>query len=98
MNTPPLVDWETQALDSLRAMSHRVRATGWRPPSKMTTTEWANTHRYLAAESAALSGKYSTDLTPWIPGIHQALDDPAIWKVICMKSAQIACFLPPMAD
>lgn len=79
----------------------RSRATRWRPSpaapapssrrqSKIGITEWANRHRYLAAESADLSGKYSTDLTPWVPGIHAALDDSSIWKVVCMKSAQIA--------
>ncbi len=62
----------------------------WTPPPKLTTTEWSNKYRYLAAESSALPGKYNTKLTPWIPGMHEALDDNAIWKVVCMKSAQIA--------
>lgn len=84
------IHWHDQALASLAALRGRVLATGWRPPSKMTTTAWANAHRYLAAESAALPGKYSTDLTPWVPYIHAALDDPSVWKVVCMKSAQIA--------
>lgn len=56
----------------------------------MTTTEWSERHRYLAAESSALPGKYSVRLTPWVPGMHEALDDPDIWKVVGMKSAQIA--------
>jgi len=62
----------------------------WAPPPRLTTTEWANKYRFLAAESSALPGKYSTKLTPWIPGMHEALDDPQVWKVVCMKSAQIA--------
>ena len=56
----------------------------------MTTTEWSEKYRYLAAESSALHGKYSTRLTPWVPGMHEALDNPDIWKVVAMKSAQIA--------
>lgn len=69
-------------------MARVMRA--WAPPPKITTTEWANQYRYLAAESSALPGKYRTDLTPWVPGIHEALDDPAVWKVVCRKSAQVA--------
>lgn len=67
----------------------RVRAKA-APPPKLTTTEWADKYRYLAAESSALPGKYSSALTPWVPGIHDALDDPTIYKTVCMKSAQVA--------
>lgn len=63
---------------------------GWQPPPKLTTTEWANRYRYLAAESSALPGKYDVKLTPWVPGMHDALDDPSVYKVVCMKSAQVA--------
>lgn len=60
------------------------------PPPKLSTTDWANRHRYLAPESSALPGKYSTALTPWVPGILDAIDDPNIYKIVGMKSAQIA--------
>ena len=86
---PIACDWQTLTRASLGAMMRRTRHT-FAPPPKLSTTDWANRYRYLAAESAALPGKYSADLTPWIPGIHEALDDPKIWKVVCMKSAQIA--------
>lgn len=62
----------------------------WLPPPRMTTTEWADNYRYLAAESSALPGKYSSKLTPWVVGMHAALDDPQTHKVVCMKSAQVA--------
>lgn len=65
-------------------------AQAWLPPPDLSTTAWADRYRYLAAESSALPGKYRSSITPWIAGIHAALDDPSIWKVVCMKSAQIA--------
>lgn len=37
-----------------------------------------------------MPGKYSTDLTPWVPGMLDALDDPAVKEVVCRKSAQVA--------
>lgn len=67
----------------------RVRKR-WLPPPKLTTTEWADKHRYLAAESSALPGKYNSRLTPWVVGMHEALDDQNTYKVVCMKSAQVA--------
>lgn len=60
------------------------------PPPKMTTTEWANRYRFLSEKAAARPGKYNSDLTPWIKFIHEALDDPRVYKLVCMKSAQVA--------
>lgn len=68
----------------------RRMARAWAPPLKLSTTEWADRYRYLAPESSALPGKYRSSLTPWVAGMHEALDDPTIWKVVCMKSAQVA--------
>ena len=56
----------------------------------MTTTEWASAHRYLSPKSTALPGRWDPRLTPWVPGIHEALDDPSVTKVVAMKSAQVA--------
>lgn len=82
-------DWQDGADQAVAALMQRI-FRAFAPIPKISTTEWANRYRYLSAESSALSGKYSTDLTPWIPGIHAALDDPACWKIVCMKPAQIA--------
>ncbi|MDS4070671.1 MAG: phage terminase large subunit family protein [Candidatus Competibacter sp.] len=89
MTADPAIDWQALTTATLRALVMQARKA-FAPPSGIGITDWANRHRYLSAESADLSGKYSTDLTPWVPGMHAALDDPSIWKVVCMKSAQIA--------
>lgn len=60
------------------------------PPEKISSTDWANKYRYLAQESSPIPGKYSTDITPWVPGMLDALDDPAVKEVVCRKSAQVA--------
>lgn len=62
----------------------------WAPPPRMSTTEWANAYRYLSAKGSARPGKYVASLTPWVDAIHEALDDPAIYKVVLMKAAQVA--------
>jgi len=62
----------------------------WAPPERMSTQEWADKYRYLAEESAAQPGKYSSANTPWIAQIQALLDDPSIRKVVCRKPAQVA--------
>lgn len=44
----------------------------------------------MSAKSTARPGRYNPDITPWIPFIHAALDDPKIYEVVCCKSAQVA--------
>lgn len=76
-----------------RAAAARMVARVWRhwaPPPRMSTTEWANAHRYLSAKGSARPGKYNAALTPWVAAIHEALDDPATHKVVLMKAAQVA--------
>lgn len=62
----------------------------WAPPPKMTTREWANEYLYLSPDAGtARPGKYSADVTPWMIGIQDAMDDPEVEKLVCMKSSQI---------
>jgi len=44
----------------------------------------------MSAKASARPGKYNPDLTPWVAGMLEALDDPAVTKVVAMKSAQVA--------
>lgn len=61
-----------------------------RPPEKIATTEWACKHRRLSAMGSATPGRCNPNITPWVFGMHEALDDPTVQKVVCMKSAQVA--------
>ena len=56
----------------------------------MGTTAWAEAFRGMSAKSTALPGRYNASLTPWVKGIHEALDDPKITRVVAQKSAQVA--------
>lgn len=62
----------------------------WAPPLKQNTREWADAHLYLSPDAGtARPGKYRSDVTPWLWGIQEAIDDPAVHEVVCMKSSQI---------
>ncbi|KVL84980.1 phage terminase large subunit family protein [Burkholderia stagnalis] len=44
----------------------------------------------MSAKATATPGRYNPNITPWVLGMHDALDDPTVQKVVCMKSAQVA--------
>ena len=59
----------------------------WRPPPKLSLSEWADAHAYLSAESAAEAGKWKT--LPYQKGIMDAFTDPTVETVVWMKSARV---------
>lgn len=61
-----------------------------RAPEKMGTTQWAENYRGMSSKSTAMPGRYNASITPWIRGIHEALDDPKVERVVAQKSAQVA--------
>lgn len=71
----------------------REACSKWAPPVKMRIRDWANKYRYLSSVEAARPGKYVLGVTPyleWENGPLDALDDPNVSVVCCMKSAQVA--------
>lgn len=85
----PIVPLWLNTRANAERLLHRVWPR-WAPPPTLTTTEWANRYRYLSSEGSARPGKYDASVTPWVVGIHEALDDPRVYKVVCMKAAQVA--------
>ena len=60
------------------------------PPSRMTTREWAEEHRYLTSDVTSRPGRMRCDVTPWMLYVMECLDDPAISVIVGKKSAQIS--------
>jgi phage terminase large subunit GpA-like protein len=75
-------------MNPLKAMLKRV-ARKFAPPPKMTVAQWAEKYRYISAENSALPGKYSLAITPYLRGILECINDRAVRKVVCQKSAQV---------
>jgi phage terminase large subunit GpA-like protein len=61
----------------------------WKPPPPLTVSEWADSYRYLSSESSAEPGRWRTSKAPYQRGLMDAIRDPAISEVVCMKAAQI---------
>jgi len=61
-----------------------------KPSEKISTTAWAREYRRLSQKGSGRPGRYNPDLTPWVAGMHAALDNPDVREVAAMKSAQVA--------
>ena len=59
----------------------------FRPPKKLSLSEWADEYAYLSAESSAEGGRWRTQ--PYQIGIKDAITDPSIEQVTVMKSARV---------
>jgi len=59
----------------------------FKPPKKLTLSQWADEYAYLSAESSAEGGRWRT--LPYQKGIMDAITNPEIEQVTVMKSARV---------
>ena len=60
---------------------------GFRPPEKLTLSQWADKFAFLSAESSAEAGRWHT--LPYQKGIMDAVTDPRVERITVMKSARV---------
>jgi len=61
----------------------------WRPPTKISLSEWADKFRILSSESSAEPGQWSTSKAPYEKSIMDAISDPETPKVVVQKASQV---------
>ena len=59
----------------------------FKPPKKLSLSEWADEFAYLSAESSAEGGRWHT--LPYQKGIMDAVTDPNVEQITVMKSARV---------
>ena len=59
----------------------------FKPPKKLSLSEWADEYAYLSAESSAEGGRWHT--LPYQKAIMDAITDPKIEQITVMKSARV---------
>lgn len=59
------------------------------PGSGLSVSDWADTYRYLPPERSAKPGRWSTDFTPYLRDIMDAVTNPEVEKIVFMASSQI---------
>jgi phage terminase large subunit GpA-like protein len=64
--------------------------TALKPPKNLTTINWSKKYLKLPAENSDTPGDYDLYYVPYLHGIFNALDDPLIPEIVCMKAAQVA--------
>lgn len=59
----------------------------FKPPERLTLSEWADRNAYLSAESSAEGGRWHT--LPYQKGLMDAITDPKLEQITLMKSARV---------
>jgi phage terminase large subunit GpA-like protein len=62
----------------------------WSPQEKLLPSQWVDKHRVIPASVGAEAGKLRLSRTPYIVGIIDAITEPGVEEVVCLKSTQIA--------
>jgi phage terminase large subunit GpA-like protein len=62
----------------------------FKPPPKMTTSEWSEKYRRLSPESSASPGKFSMKRIEFWREVYDLVGDPRVKSISAMCSAQVA--------
>lgn len=73
-------DWPSWLSDALRI---------FKPPERLTVSEWADKHRVLDAKTSAEPGPWRTMRTPYLQGIMDSFTDPEIEEIVFVKPTQV---------
>lgn len=60
-----------------------------KPPEQLTVSEWADKYRMLDNKSSAMPGPWSNDMTPYLVGVMDELNNYETEKIIFVKPTQI---------
>lgn len=66
-----------------------VSVKKFKPPQKLTVSEWADKYRRLSKENSAEAGKWRTSRTPYLKEIMDAFTDPKIHRITFLASSQV---------
>lgn len=61
----------------------------WKPPPKLTVSDWADRNRKLDSQSSAEAGRWYTSRAEYQRGMMDACSDPNIQEVVIMAGAQL---------
>jgi phage terminase large subunit GpA-like protein len=62
------------------------------PERALTVSEWAEKHRVVSQErvaNLALAGKWSNEVTPYLVGIMDSVNEPGVNEIVFIKSSQV---------
>jgi phage terminase large subunit GpA-like protein len=59
------------------------------PPPELTVSQWADRERRLSPEASAEPGRWDTGRTAYLRDVMNAMNDPAITRIVCIKGSQV---------
>lgn len=74
-----------ETIQSLKQYAYSM----FRRPKRQTVSEWADKNRVLVSESSAEPGAWRTDRAPYQREIMDTFNQPGIWQIVIMASAQV---------
>lgn len=78
----------TRSREKTKRLFKRVISKVLKPMEDLTVSQWAERFRILDGASN-LKGRWSNDITPYLKGIMDALNDPDIRRIFFCKASQI---------
>lgn len=78
----------SRSREKTKRLFKRIIRSVLRPPENLTVSQWAERFRILDGASN-LKGRWSNDITPYLKGIMDTLNDPDIRRIFFCKASQI---------
>ena len=60
----------------------------FKPPERLTVSEWAVRHRRLSPEGSAFTGRFRLEAAPYQREPMEAVNDPEVQSVVMMWASQ----------
>jgi phage terminase large subunit GpA-like protein len=61
----------------------------WKPPAKLTPSQWAEAHFRIPRGSGAEPGKFRMNRTPYLSGIVNSILEPSVEEIVIVAGTQI---------
>src|SRR5579859_7883228 len=71
------------------AIADRITLAGFKPPRRLTVSQWADENRVLSLEGSAEPGRWRTARAEYQRGIMDAFTDRRVTDIVIMTSAQV---------
>lgn len=59
------------------------------PPEELSTSEWAEVHRYLSSEASAEPGLWRNTRTPYLVEVMDSFNDPNVRHIVMVAASQV---------
>lgn len=66
-----------------------IEKQAWKPPERLTVSEWADKYRVLDSKTSNEAGPWRTERTPYLQEIMDQYNEPDVEEIVFCKASQI---------